>query len=167
MKVFKYLPIAAGVAGFLLMGSVAAFSGASGVRAAAPAPSCDLQLNKTASNSRPLLGSTVTFTLRVSVKCNVGVVVTVADTLPPELAQVPPGEQLRWQFSAPAEQLVTKVFTVGASPPGADACNARITNNVSAAAQLPGGEGAIAFTTASATLTTACTPALPATGEHS
>jgi hypothetical protein len=166
MKTLKYVAVAAGVATLLIGGAAAASAGSGGVRPAQAAPSCDLKLTKSVNNPRPILGHTVTYTIRVVVKCNFDVIVTVDDSLPRSLAQVPPGEQLRWQFTAPAGQQVTRAFTVGASPPGADDCNTRITNTASAAAQVPGGEGAVAFTTASASIVTACVPSLPATGKR-
>ncbi len=166
MKILKYVAVAAGVAALVIGGTAAASAGTGAVWPAQPAPSCALQLTKSVNNPRPILGHTVTYTIRVAVKCNIDVIVTVDDSLPRSLAQVPPGEQLRWQFTAPAGQQVTRVFTVGASPPGADDCNTKITNTASAAAQLPGGEGAVAFTTASAAIVTACAPSLPATGKR-
>jgi hypothetical protein len=56
---------------------------------------------------------------------------------------------------------------VGASLSSADGCNVRFTNTASAVAQVPQGEGAVAFTTASVSLTSRCaTPLLPATGRR-
>ncbi|MBJ7600047.1 hypothetical protein [Candidatus Nephthysia bennettiae] len=166
MKTLKYVVVAVGVATLLIGGTAAASAGSAGVRPAQAAPSCGLQLTKSVNNPRPILGHTVTYTIRMVVKCNIDVIVTVDDSLPRSLAQVPPGEQLRWQLTAPAGQQVTRVFTVGASPPGADGCNVKITNTASAAAQLPGGEGAVAFATASVAIVTACVPSLPATGKR-
>jgi hypothetical protein len=79
----------------------------------------------------------------------------------------PPDEQLRFQFNAPGDRQVARVFTVGDIVPGADDCGAQFTSTASAAAQVPNGEGAVAFKTASVTLTSRCvTPGLPATGRQ-
>jgi hypothetical protein len=119
------------------------------------------------SSAQPLLGSDIKFTLTATARCNVDAVIRVDDPQTPGLAQNPPGEPLRFQFSVPHDTQVTRLFTVGMTVPGVDDCHARFTNTASAAAQLPQGEGALAFTTASVALTTRCvTPGLPATGRR-
>jgi hypothetical protein len=98
-KVLAYVTAAIAVAGFATAGVAPAL-------AAAPPPSCDLRLGKTVSNAHPVLGHSVTFTLRVFAKCVPGSVVTVGDTLPPGLAQDPPGEALSFRtigsFASPS-----------------------------------------------------------------
>jgi hypothetical protein len=117
--------------------------------------------------ARPLLGSAVRFTVTATVRCNFDAVVTVDAPLPPGLAKDPPDEQLRFQFNAPRDRQVARVFTVGDIVPGADDCGAHFTSTAWAAAQVPNGEGAVAFKTAAVTLTSRCvTPGLPATGRQ-
>jgi hypothetical protein len=160
MKTLGLLAAAAAVASLTLVAAAPAL-------AAPPAPACDLRLTNVVNDAHPLLGSAVRFTVTATVRCNFDAVVTVDDPLPPGLAKDPPDEQLRFQFNAPRDRQVTRAFTVGDIVPGADDCGAHFTSTASAAAQVPNGEGAVAFKTASVTLTSRCmTPGLPATGRQ-
>jgi hypothetical protein len=168
MKALAHL--AAAVAGLALALSIPP---AQALAAQPAAPSCDLGLTDVVSNAHPILGHSVTFTLTATVRCNVDAQVVVDDPLPAGLAQDPPGEANKFQFSAPANRQVTRVFTIGTSVPAPDGCGVHVTNTASAFAKLPQGEGALAAANAPAALTTTCvsgtaptTPLLPATGAH-
>jgi hypothetical protein len=160
MKTLGLLAAAAAVATLTLSAAVPA-------HAAPPPRACDLRLGKTVDDVHPPLSSHVKFTLTTTAQCNFDAVVTVTDSLPAGLAQDPPGEPLRFSFDVPSGQRVTRTFTVGAFLPGVDRCGSTFTNTASAVAQVPQGEGAVAFTTASAALTSRCAaPLLPATGQR-
>lgn len=163
MKTFGLVAAAAAVASLALAAALPALP----ALAAPPPPNCDLQLTNAVNDTNPPLGSHLKLTLTTSVQCNFDAVITVTETLDKGLAQDPPGEPLVFTFDAPSGQRVTRTFTVGAFLPGVDGCGVHETNTASAAAQVPHGEGAVAFTTATNRLTSRCaTPLLPATGRR-
>jgi hypothetical protein len=160
MKTLGLLAAAAAVVGVALAAAIPAL-------AAAPPPNCDLRLTNAVNDTNPPLSSHLKLTLTASVQCNFDAVVTVTETLDKGLAQDPAGEPLVFTFNAPSGQRVTRTFTVGAFLPGVDGCGVHETNTASAAAQVPQGEGAVAFTTATNRLTSRCSaPLLPATGQR-